>query len=254
MQVNLINSKIKQVTQLLKDSKYTVALTGAGISVSSGIPPFRGENGLWSKYNPIVLELNYFYEHPKESWEVIREIFYDFFGKAKPNEAHYGLAHFQETGFLKSIITQNIDNLHQEAGSSHVIEFHGSAQRLVCTKCGMVYKPSSVDLDHLPPLCDIDGGLLKPDFIFFGEGIPGDAYEKSVEAMKNAELVLIVGTTGEVAPASQLPLIAKASGAKIVEINTVPSAYTYETTDIFMREKAELIIPKLANEFLNKLE
>ena len=112
------------------NSKYTVLFTGAGVSVESGIPPFRGENGLWSKYDPTFLLTNYFEKHPEKSWKLIHEIFYDFFGRAKPNLAHYIIAELEKKGLIEVIITQNIDDLHQKAGSKNVLEFHGTCPNI----------------------------------------------------------------------------------------------------------------------------
>lgn len=229
---------ILKAAELLHKSSYTTAFTGAGISVESGIPPFRGETGLWSKYDPIVLDIDYFHSHPLESWKVIKEIFYDFFGKAKPNQAHKVLAYLEAKGVIKNIITQNIDNLHQEAGSKEVYEFHGNSRELVCTKCGIRFAMGDINFDNLPVTCDACGGLVKPDFIFFGEGIPTLAYERSLEAAQKADLFLVIGTTGEIMPASQIPVIAKNNGATIIEINTEPSNYTHSITDIFLQGKA----------------
>lgn len=240
-----MQEKLRQATELLKKSKHTTAFTGAGISVESGIPPFRGKDGLWSKYNPVVLDLDYFHQKPFESWKVIREIFYDFFGKAKPNSAHFVLAKMEQNGLLNSIITQNIDNLHQEAGSSEVYEFHGTAQYLICEHCGSKYKAQSIDLKDLPPKCTKDETVLKPDFIFFGEGIPHLAYQKSFEEAKNAEVFIIVGTTGEIVPASYIPHEAKRNGAFIIEINTEKSNFTNSITDIFLQGKASEIFLEL---------
>jgi NAD-dependent deacetylase len=240
--------KIKKAAGILKKSKYTTAFTGAGISVESGIPPFRGETGLWSKYNPIVLDINYFHSNPNESWKVIKEIFYDFFGKAKPNDAHKVLSRMEQAGLLKNVITQNIDNLHQEAGSKEVYEFHGNSHDLICTKCGARYKINELDFEHLPVTCPKCNGLIKPDFIFFGEGIPSVAYQKSLEAAQEADVFLLIGTTGEVMPASQIPSLAKNNGATIIEINIEPSNYTYSITDIFLQGKATEVMNKLAKE------
>jgi NAD-dependent deacetylase len=240
--------KIKKAAGILKKSKYTTAFTGAGISVESGIPPFRGETGLWSKYNPIVLDINYFHSNPNESWKIIKEIFYDFFGKAKPNDAHKVLSRMEQAGLLKNVITQNIDNLHQEAGSKEVYEFHGNSHDLICTKCGARYKINELDFEHLPVTCPKCNGLIKPDFIFFGEGIPSVAYQKSLEAAQEADVFLLIGTTGEVMPASQIPSLAKNNGATIIEINIEPSNYTYSITDIFLQGKATEVMNKLAKE------
>ncbi len=172
----------------LAASHYTTAFTGAGISVESGIPPFRGAEGLWSRYDPTVLDIGYFQQHPERSWAVIKEIFYDFFGKAKPNAAHFTLARIEKRGLLKNIVTQNIDNLHQEAGSDDVIEFHGNSHNLVCMQCGKQFGIEDIRFDTLPVRCSVCGGLLKPDFIFFGEGIPPHAYERSLEAARQADV------------------------------------------------------------------
>ena len=243
---------LQQAVEWLKHSDYTTAFTGAGISVESGIPPFRGPQGLWSKYNPIVLDLDYFHQHPLESWKVIKEIFYDFFGKAKPNPAHHALAEMQKAGFLKNIITQNIDNLHQEAGSTDVIEFHGNSHTLVCTHCGKTFGIKNINFDKLPVSCDACGALVKPDFIFFGEGIPPKAYEKSLEAAQKAKVFLVIGTTGEIMPASQIPILAKQNGAKMIEINTETSNYTHSITDIFLRGKASVVLKQITNQLIDR--
>ena len=109
-----MEENLQKAIDLIINSKYTVAFTGAGISVESGIPPFRGEGGLWSKYDPNVLDLNNFHINPVEAWKVIKEIFYDFFGEAKPNDAHFVLAEMEKIGVIKSVITQNIDNFHEQ--------------------------------------------------------------------------------------------------------------------------------------------
>ncbi len=242
--------ELDKAAKLIKNSEYTTAFTGAGISVESGIPPFRGPQGLWSKYDPIVLDIDYFKTNPLESWKVIKEIFYDFFGKAKPNAAHIALARLEKEGYVKNIITQNIDNLHQEAGSKTVYEFHGNSHTLVCTKCGKRFSINQIDFDNLPVRCDRCGGLVKPDFIFFGEGIPQVAYQASIEAAGSADVFLVIGTTGEIMPASQIPYMAKQNGAKIIEINPEPSNYTGSITDIFLKGKAGIIMPALADAVL----
>ncbi len=236
--VDLLKANTKKAAEILKNSKYTVAFTGAGISVESGIPPFRGKDGLWSKYDPAILEINYFYENPGKSWEVIKDIFYNFLGKAEPNNAHYVLSEMEKKGLLNAVITQNIDNLHQEAGSKTVFEFHGNSKVMLCTKCAKKYKAEQVDLNKLPPKCDACGGLLKPDFIFFGEGIPQDAYLNSFAEAEKAEVFLLTGTAGLVQPAASVPVKAKQNGAVIIEINPERTAFTEEITDVFLQGKA----------------
>jgi NAD-dependent deacetylase len=236
---------IKESAEIILKSKYLVVFTGAGMSVESGIPPFRGENGLWSKYNPIVLDINYFFSNRLDSWKVIKALFYDFFGKSKPNKGHQVLAKWENSGLLKATITQNIDNLHQEAGSKNVIEFHGTASQIICTNCQRKYPSSKVNLENLPPLCESCEGLLKPDFIFFGEGIPLFAHDQSFIAARKCDVLLVIGTTGEVMPASMIPYTAKENGAKIIEINPETSLFTKQITDIYLKGKAGEILAKL---------
>jgi len=243
--LDLLKVNLNKAADILKQSKHTAAFTGAGISVESGIPPFRGKNGLWSKYDPKILELNYFYQHPKDSWEVIKEIFYDFFGKAKPNPAHTVLAEAEKRDLLKAVITQNIDNLHQAAGSKTVYEFHGTSNKMVCTKCKRKFLSEKVNLDELPPKCSACGGLLKPDFIFFGEGIPSDAYQKSLEEAEKADVFFLIGTTGLIQPAASIPYKAKYNGAVIIELNPERTVFTEKITDIFLQGKAGEVMKQL---------
>ncbi|NCU34963.1 MAG: NAD-dependent deacylase [Bacteroidales bacterium] len=238
---------------MMRTAGNLTVFTGAGVSVESGIPPFRGSSGLWQKYDPQVLDLGYFHHNPLDSWRVIREIFYDFFGKAKPNAAHLALAKLEEMGLLRCIITQNIDNLHQEAGNTIIHEFHGNSQVLRCTQCEQHFPAGEIDLAVLPPKCLHCGALLKPDFIFFGEAIPMDAFHLSQEAARIADVFVIIGSTGEVMPANQIPVIAKQSGAKIIEINPEPSHYTHAITDVYLGGKAGEIMPRLMRKIENNL-
>lgn len=234
-----------EAAQLLKNARHVTAFTGAGISVESGIPPFRGENGLWNTVDPIFLDIRYFQAKPREAWIKIKQIFYDFFGQAAPNAAHLGIAELEKQGIVKAVITQNIDNLHQDAGSSAVYEFHGNSRDLVCLSCGWRTPASRLDLNLLPPLCNQCSEVLKPDFIFFGEPIPEPARSQSFYEAENADVFLLVGTTGEIMPASQIPRIAKQNGAKIIEINVERTIYTEQITDIFLQDKATVAMTKL---------
>ncbi|MBR6250552.1 MAG: NAD-dependent deacylase [Bacteroidales bacterium] len=230
---------IEQAAQTLKNSKYAIAFTGAGISVESGVPPFRGaENSVWSNYDPECLDITYFHQHPAESWKAIKEIFYNFMNKdIKPNAAHYALAELEKQGKLKCVVTQNIDVLHQQAGSKHVYEFHGTTGHCSCA-VGHTYSADSIDLNNLPPRCPKCGGVLKPDFIFFGEGIPRDAFDGSFAAAQRCDVCLVIGSTCEVTPAAMVPIEAKKSGATIIEINPSKSAITDRYTDIYIAKKA----------------
>lgn len=228
----------------IRNSNHTVAFTGAGVSVESGIPPFRGENGLWSKYNPVFLDTTYFTQNPNQSWGLIKEIFYDFFGNAEPNEAHYDLAALEQEGLIDAIITQNIDNLHQEAGSKNVIEFHGTSRTLTCLNCQKQYESTNV-INNLPPRCPECQGLLKPDFVFFGEPIPNQAHKASMELASRTELFILIGTTGEIMPASMIPYIAEKNGARFIEINLEPSKYTRSIVDVYLKGKATEVFSRL---------
>jgi NAD-dependent deacetylase len=239
-----MGNNLDKATELLRTSSHTTAFTGAGISVESGIPPFRGPKGLWSTYDPSVLDLRRFHAAPKETWEVIREIFYEFFGEAAPNGAHRVLARMEREGLIHAVITQNIDNLHQKAGSRNVWEFHGTSRSLVCLECGARHGVDGIDLQELPPRCDC-GGVLKPDFIFFGEEIPPAAYQASVAESASAEVFLVVGTTGEIMPASLIPYDAKHNGAAIIEVNTEPSAFTDSITDVFLQGKGTEVFAEI---------
>ncbi|GAB6073420.1 NAD-dependent protein deacylase [Nautilia lithotrophica] len=236
----------KEAANLFKNSKKTIAFTGAGISVESGIPTFRGPEGLWSKYDPKILDIDYFTLNPKDAWEKIKEIFYDYMQNIKPNKAHYLLADLEKQNLLEAVITQNIDNLHQEAGSKNVIEFHGTAKNLVCMNCFKKYDKDEIDLNDLPPACPKCWGLLKPNFVFFKEPIPKKALEKSLQLAQECDLMLVIGTTGEIQPASQIPILAKQNGAKIIEINIEESNYTRSITDIFLQDKATIASEKLS--------
>lgn len=236
---------IAKAARIIKQSRYTIAFTGAGISVESGIPPFRGENGVWNKYDPGVLEMDYFLSDPARCWMYIREIFYDFFAEAKPNNAHLVLGRMEKNGLLKSVITQNIDHLHREAGNHTVWEFHGNSRQLVCLKCGRKYPVGEFDLNFIPPRCRYDNAVLKPDFVFFGEGISETVYENSVHEAEKATVCLVIGSTGEVVPAAYVPRIAKQHGATIIEVNPERSSFTGEITDIYLKGRAGEVLLQL---------
>jgi NAD-dependent deacetylase len=228
---------LQKAARLIRAARHLTAFTGAGISVESGIPPFRGDGGLWSRYDPRMLELDYFLAHPDRAWPVIREIFYDHFAEATPNRAHQVLAAWEERGLLKALITQNIDTLHHAAGSRNVVEFHGSSRLLLCLECGTRVEAKRDLLEKLPPRCAC-GGMYKPDFVFFGEGIPPAAHERSRDAARHSDVMLVVGSTGEVYPAAMVPRWASEAGAKIIEINPRESEFTAAVSDLHLPMKA----------------
>ncbi len=228
---------VRAAADLIRGARYLTAFTGAGISVESAIPPFRGEGGLWNTYDERKFELEYSVAHPEETWPLLTEIFYENFGRARPNRAHEVLAAWEARGLLKALITQNIDNLHFEAGSRNVVEFHGSSRTLVCLTCHSRRAVEPGVLTTMPPRCPC-GGIYKPDFIFFGEGIPPDALEKSAEAARRTDVMIVIGSTGEVYPAAMVPRDASENGAQIIEVNPHPSEFTDAVTDVFLGMRA----------------
>ena len=221
-----------------------VALTGAGISADSGIPTFRGRDGLWRRFKPEELATPEAFErNPRLVWEWYRWRM-EIIAGARPNPGHYALAELERLGLLECIITQNVDGLHQKAGSRRVIELHGNIWRARCTRCGyrvVFEKPP----EEIPPRCPRCGGLLRPDVVWFGEPIPEDAWREAVECTLNARVMLVVGTSGVVYPAALLPRMAREQGALIVEVNVEPSALTDEVTDIFLQGRAAEVLPAL---------
>ena len=226
-----------EAIKMIIQAQTGVVFTGAGVSVESGIPPFTGAGGLWNQYDPKFIELDFFYSNPKRSWEEMKKIFFTCMDEAKPNKAHEVIAQLEKRGGFQGVITQNIDGLHQKAGSKNVQEFHGTIHQMHCISCGRKYKTEDVSLEQLPPTC-FCGGILKPDFVFYGEGINTSVYNTSAEMAASCDVMIIVGTAGQVMPACSLPLAAKQYGTKIIEVNTLPSAFTDSVSDYFYQVKA----------------
>ncbi|MDZ7760562.1 MAG: NAD-dependent deacylase [Desulfovermiculus sp.] len=244
----LDSTLLKKAASLLKESKTTAAFTGAGISVASGIPDFRSPGGLWSKYDPFeVASAHALENNPHRVWEFMLETV-DLLGRSQPNPAHLALAELEKNNRLTGVITQNIDNLHQRAGSSLVIEYHGNFQRFYCHSCG-VDRPEEEVLaqssQSIPVWCPVCGGLIRPDVVFFGEAIPARAHQESMDLIKSTDVLIITGTSGEVAPANVLPRQVKLSGGKIIEIN-LGRTYYADITDVRFDAPAEQVLPELA--------
>ncbi len=240
-----LDEKIFEAAEHIRKARYAVGFTGAGISVESGIQPFRGESGLWNEHDPIFVEIEYFKHKPMASWQKIKEVFYDKIRNAEPNLAHIVMAKMEKRGFLESCITQNIDNLHQKAGSKHVYELHGTLQTLSCRECSSEYDLSFADLNYLPPTCFVCKGILKPDMVFFNEPLPKFALKRAQEETQKADVLIIIGTNAEVYPANELPVKAKENECFIIEINIQKSEFTDTITDIFLEGKATEIMEKI---------
>lgn len=239
-----MESLIRKAAERIAGASKVIALTGAGISVESGIPAFRGSQGLWDKYDPAeYATIEAFRANPFKIWTMLRELS-DLVTGAKPNPGHIGLADLEALGRLSSIVTQNVDGLHQAAGSTSVIEFHGNGRNLVCLSCKRRYSRDEIPPEMFPPMCACLN-ILKPDVVFFGELIPMHALLAAQSEVRECDVMLVVGTSALVEPAASLPFSAKAIGATIVEINPEPTELTYDLADISIHESASVVMPAL---------
>ncbi len=247
-----LDRMIEDAAQVIAKSKYVVALTGAGISVESGIPPFRGPGGLWTKYGePDNKGYQRFLQDPKAWWEArlrgdgARPEMRSFDG-AQPNPAHYALAELEAAEVLKYLITQNVDNLHYTAGNKNVAEIHGNRYKLRCISCIARFPGGSLPLDDLPPLCPECGGIVKTDGVAFGEPIPTDVLEICRREAMSSDCTLVIGTSAVVYPAAELPVMAKRRGAYLIEINPYETDLSY-MCDLSLQGSSGEVLPKLVS-------
>jgi NAD-dependent deacetylase len=236
-----------RAADLLRRARSAVALTGAGVSVPSGIPDFRSPGGLWTRFDPMrVATARALRENPGQVWDFLVQA-EDLFGGARPNPAHAALARLEAMGALAAVITQNIDGLHQAAGSERVIEFHGSSRRYYCMECGRDHDPApalNLAREDLPLRCWC-GGVVRPDFVFYGEHIPPAALSESLSLARDADLAVVVGTSGKVAPANTLPRMVKEHGGHVLEFNRTSSDYAL-LADVLVMGPAEETLPAVA--------
>ena len=211
-------SAIEDARALLKDARSIAVLTGAGISAESGIPTFRGASGLWKEFRPEELATpEAFARDPQTVWE-----WYHWrrrlIAGAKPNAGHLALARMEQRAPRFTLATQNVDGLHQAAGSKAVLELHGSIWTVRCSQCGHEWVDRNTAEDRRPPYCQC-GALARPGVVWFGEDLPSDVWRGAEEAVRNCNLLLVIGTSAVVYPAAGLAPLARSSGAKIIEIN-----------------------------------
>ena len=245
-----MNDLIDKAAGDLARAKNVVALTGAGISVESGIPPFRGKGGIWDKIDPMeYAHIDAFLQNPEKVWRVLIKGMKDVVDQARPNEAHRGLARLESLGILKTVITQNIDGLHQDAGNTDVIEFHGNFAWQRCMDCNRRITTRRVDMHRLPPKCKC-GGILRPECVFFGEPIPPQHLYRSQVAAEQCDVMLVIGTSAYVQPAANIPIIAKRSGARVIEINPESTPLTNSVSDYLIKGAAG----EVTNRIMEKLE
>jgi len=237
-------------------ARYAIALTGAGMSVESGIPPFRGPGGLWTKHGePPMNGFQIFLADPKKAWEdKLRQLrddeLYAALRQARPNPGHLALVEMEERGVLRFVITQNIDNLHRAAGQKSLAEIHGNFLLIRCLDCSSRFAFEQVSLDALPPRCSACGGLLKSDTVAFGEPIPSDVLAQCQEQVERADLVLLAGTSATVYPAAGFALEVKRRGGKLLEVNLYESDVS-ALCDLSLRGAAAQVLPRLAEALVN---
>lgn len=248
-----MESEVGLAAKIIRSSRYVIALSGAGISVESGIRPFRGPGGLWTEFGePPMDGYQKFMRDPKGHWEdIVRRTsqtgdFARAISKAEPNEAHIALAEMEKMGMLKYLITQNIDNLHLAAGSKNVAEIHGNTQKLRCIECNERYARDAISLDVLPPRCPKCNGIIKSDTVMFGEPIPADVLRICQRESMHADCMITVGTSAYVYPAAGFPLEVKRRGGKLIEVNLYESELT-PLCDVSLRGKATELMTQLVD-------
>lgn len=246
---------IEYTADLIRNSEHAVVLTGAGISTPSGIPDFRSEGtGLWSRDEPLeVASLSSFRVNPEKFFQWFRPLA-GLIYNASPNPAHSALAELESTGFIKTIITQNIDILHQKAGSRQIIEMHGSLKTLTCTQCfhqvgSESYLENYIQKGELPT-CARCGAILKPDAILFGEQLPQKAWYQALHESQECDLMLVAGSSLEVLPVAGLPMQAIDRGAHLVILNNTET-YLNVRADTVITEDLADILPVIAKKVIH---
>jgi NAD-dependent deacetylase len=245
-----MDSLMQQAAQLLAQAQQAVALTGAGLSTPSGIPDFRSpDTGLWDNYDPLeIATLQAFRRHPAEFFTWIRPLARRMF-EAQPNLAHLALAELQQAGRLPHIVTQNIDGLQQRAGAQQVVELHGDIYTGTCGSCYTVYRSAEFQAQFIEagfiPTCPRCNGIIKPNVILFGEALPVQALMAAKRAVANCDVLLIAGSSLEVAPASDLPMLARSHQARVIIVNQGPT-YMDDFCDVLIHEDVALALPAIA--------
>jgi NAD-dependent deacetylase len=240
---------IERAAEALVRAKYPIALTGAGMSVESGIPPFRGPGGLWTKYGePPMNGFQIFMADPKKGWEDRLKPRYEELWtplrKAQPNDGHVALAELEKIGVLRFLITQNVDDLHRQAGTVSLAEIHGNYKLVRCLECNLRLPEEKVSLEVLPPPCPECGGLLKSDTVSFGEPIPSDVLRQCAQHSSRSDLVIVAGTSATVYPAAGFAIDVKQRGGKLIEVNLYESEIT-GICDYSLRGTSAETLPKL---------
>ncbi len=244
-----LESSIARAARLLRRSRYPIALTGAGISTPSGIPDFRSPGtGLWETVNPMqVASIYAFRRHPEAFYDWIRPLARRM-AEARPNPGHLALAKLEARGYLEAVITQNIDDLHQQAGSTEVLEVHGHLRSATCIDCYRVQPTDELIATVLAsddvPRCPHCGGVMKPNVVLFGEQLPVEVVNAAMAHVHAADLMLIAGSSLEVVPVSQLPLRVHRRGGRLIVINLTPTPAD-DVAEVVIHEDAAEILPRI---------
>ncbi|MCK4546551.1 MAG: NAD-dependent deacylase [Candidatus Eisenbacteria sp.] len=243
-----MDKRVERAADLIRQARHAIAFTGSGISAESGIPTYRGAGGVWHKYDPAkYASIDYFLKDPSYWWRFFRELRGPLLQKARPNQGHLALARLEAEGHLPAVITQNIDGLHQAAGSRNVIELHGTARRTSCMDCGTAFPIDEIlpILDReIPPRCPRCEGNLRPSVILFGEALPPDALEKADHETRAADLVIVVGSSLAVYPAASIPEMAKTNGAGLIIVNVDPTPMD-SVADVVFHNSAGTVLPQI---------
>ena len=235
----------ESIKDQVRNAKKIVFVTGAGISQESGIPTFRGKDGLWRNYDAMKLAtIDAFYEDPKLVWEWYNERRENIFS-ANPNQGHKAIAELEKFAEVV-VLTQNIDGLHQKAGSTKVLELHGSIVKIKCTVCDF-NDEIMTDFSENPPLCKC-GNILRPDVVWFGESLPQDVWQNAIIHANQCDLMIIAGTSLVVSPANTLPIYAKQNNAMLIEINPENTEMSSEM-DLVIRDSSANALPKFVSLF-----
>ena len=241
---------IARAADLLRAARHAVALTGAGLSTRSGIPDFRSPgSGLWEKYDPMeVASIYAFRRDPERFYSWIRPLG-DGVTLAEPNDGHRALAELEEGGWLKAVITQNIDGLHQRAGSREVLELHGNLREASCMDCRLVRPADTMFAEFLAsgeiPRCPVCFGVMKPNVIFIGEQLPTEVFLASLSHLKRADVLLVAGSSLEMAPASELPRVVEEEGGCLIVVNLTPTTID-DAADVVIRADVVDALPAIA--------
>jgi NAD-dependent deacetylase len=251
-----LDAEIERAAAALLAARSVVALTGAGLSVESGIPPFRGPGGLWTKYGEPPLDgYQRFLRDPAKAWrerlhptESWARGLHETLGRAKPNAGHQALAALEEIGVLHALITQNVDDLHRQAGSKRLLEIHGNHALLRCLECHTRFEPAAIAVDEesLPPLCPDCGGVIKGDTVQFGEPIPPDVLRDCYAAVERCDCMLVIGTTATVYPAAEFPFDVLRRRGQVIEVNPYESELTSAAT-LSLAGPGGTVLPRLVH-------